>query len=254
MSVDKSLAGVLRQMRKDIDALFRRVARTTPIAGTVALRDLTFPPPTTVAEQVDLANQQIIWWNTEAGWQESYYAPTGSAGLTAKGLVPGVAAGWYPTGLGPMIDMIPPAQFTTGGTNTPVRGWGTLGTGLSKRNGGAGWLTYDDSTGRITMVKAGVYRIFIKTVLTNGSGTAIFHLVAGAPANPYNLHDSAYPLDANYLITLEVNHGAWLAQAGDITYLRCWSGTLTVHMRANVAATVGGEFLVQYVGPPLVTD
>lgn len=222
--------------------------------GTTAERDAYYGSPVSLAQQVALANKKVVWFNTDLGWDESYYVPTGSAGLTAKGLTPGVAASWYPTGLGPMISMVPTAPFTTGGTNTPVRGWGTLGTGLSKRSGGSSWLTYDDSTGRVTMVKAGVYKIFIKTVLTNGTGTAIFHLVAGAPANPYNLNDSCYTLDSNYLRTLEINHGAWTAQAGDITYLRCWSGNLNVHMRANVAYTAGGEFLVQYVGPPLVTD
>jgi hypothetical protein len=67
-----------------------------PHTGTTAERNAYYGTLTTTAQQVALANRQVVWYNTEKGWFESYYVPTGTASLTARGLVAGHAAGWYP--------------------------------------------------------------------------------------------------------------------------------------------------------------
>lgn len=67
-----------------------------PDKGTTSFRNTTFGIPANTAEQVALANQVPVWFNVDKGYWETYYAPTGTAGLTAKGLVSGFAAGWYP--------------------------------------------------------------------------------------------------------------------------------------------------------------
>lgn len=65
--------------------------------GSTALRDATYGVPgSSVPAQVALANQKVAWYNTDLGWTETYFATTGSAGLTVKGLATGVASGWYP--------------------------------------------------------------------------------------------------------------------------------------------------------------
>jgi microcystin-dependent protein len=64
--------------------------------GSTALRDSIYPIPTDAATQASLANRMISWFNTDKGYFEIYYATTGTAGLTAKGLAAGFPAGWYP--------------------------------------------------------------------------------------------------------------------------------------------------------------
>lgn len=254
MSVDKSLGGTLRQMNKDINSLWARIARTTPVAGTVALRDLTFPPPSTIAEQVDLANQQVTWWNTEMGWQESYYAPSGSPGLTALGLVAGAPAGWYPTGEGPSITMVPTVSFPMTSAPAAVRGWGALGSGLSRRQGGADWLTYDNATGRVQMVKAGVYQVYAKTVINDGSTMFTMALLLGPVATLTNVFDTYITQNSSYYFTAEFAHDGWVALPSDVAVVWNFNGNATFHMRSGTTGFSGGELSVRYVGPPLVSD
>jgi hypothetical protein len=126
---DKSLEGLLKQTESRLTLVERRVATgggggapsqitglitagpgvaltgtgttATPYIigtwrGTTAQRDTLFGVPGTVAAQVALANQLVVWFNTSKGYGEAYYAPTGSAGLTVRGLLAGYPAGWYP--------------------------------------------------------------------------------------------------------------------------------------------------------------
>lgn len=65
-------------------------------SGSTAERDIYYTVPTTDAEKVGLANRVPTWFNTDKGYTEGYYATTGLAGLTARGLVAGVPSGWYP--------------------------------------------------------------------------------------------------------------------------------------------------------------
>lgn len=64
--------------------------------GSAAERDIYFTVPTTAAERVALANRSPVWFNTDTGREEGYYATTGQLGLTVRGLVAGVPDGWYP--------------------------------------------------------------------------------------------------------------------------------------------------------------
>lgn len=64
--------------------------------GSTAERDALYPAPTTDAARAALANRLVEWFNTDKGMTEVYYATTGTAGLTAKGLAVGHAPGWYP--------------------------------------------------------------------------------------------------------------------------------------------------------------
>lgn len=97
-------------------------------SGTTAQRNALYPVPTTDAQRAALANALPVWFNTDLGWMESYYADTGLAGLTAPGLVTGSGAGWYPTGRGPMA-----VVYTYGGMGSgsaiPFTTWHTWGVG-----------------------------------------------------------------------------------------------------------------------------
>jgi hypothetical protein len=80
--------------------------------GTTAQRNTRYGVPTTTAAQVALANQAVMWFNVTTGRLESYYVPTGTAGLTVPGTPAGTAPGWLPIlwedtlprGLGTMVE------------------------------------------------------------------------------------------------------------------------------------------------------
>lgn len=66
--------------------------------GTSAQRDGFYGVPATDAQKVALANSVPIWFNTEKGWEESYYAPSSIGTLTVNSLLSDQPPGWYPTG------------------------------------------------------------------------------------------------------------------------------------------------------------
>lgn len=72
--------------------------------GTAVYRDVIYGNPTTVADQVALANKAATWYNATTGIVEVYMAVTGSAGLTVPGVTAPKTAGWYPL---PVIDKRP---------------------------------------------------------------------------------------------------------------------------------------------------
>lgn len=61
--------------------------------GTSAQRDSYFGVPTVLTDQVTLANKAPLWYNVTTGNLETYYVPSGSAGLTVPGFYS--APGWY---------------------------------------------------------------------------------------------------------------------------------------------------------------
>lgn len=61
--------------------------------GTSTQRDTQYGIPSTTAEKADLANKVVVWHNTTTGFWQTYYATTGTTGLTAPGI--SGASGWY---------------------------------------------------------------------------------------------------------------------------------------------------------------
>lgn len=69
-------------------------AGPTGIAGgTTAVRNTIYPLPTTAAAMATLANKVITFYNTTTEKLETYYAKTGTAGLTVTGV--SGDSGWY---------------------------------------------------------------------------------------------------------------------------------------------------------------
>jgi microcystin-dependent protein len=129
---------------------------TSADRGTTAQRDAKFGVPGTAGARVALANQQVTWFNTDLGWKERYYEVTGSAGLTAVGLVAGATPGWYPIGVGPYLELDAPAEVNVF-IDTVISGWSIL-----YRKGGASWFTMT-GTDRANVLKHGRYDIKVWT-------------------------------------------------------------------------------------------
>lgn len=249
--VDKSFEGMVRQMRRDLTTLMRRLGRSSsrPSGGTIAERDAMFGVPAGDPARVELANQNIAWFNTDAGWVESYYATTGLPGLTARGLVAGTDSGWYPVGPGPLIYLVASAPQNVTGTNQTITTWAAPGTGLSTRVGGADWFTL--SAGLVTTVKAGRYHVRQKTRAQSGSGQVWHYLLSSTLGN---LAISNFTLNAAFQNS-HLEAGPIIHPAGaTFRVISDNGGPYFVQEGGNGSDPMSGEFVVTYVGPPLVSE
>ncbi|ALY08995.1 tail protein [Arthrobacter phage Gordon] len=216
--------------------------------GTTADRNLLFGTPVTDPTRVALANRQIIWFNTDLGWEESYYATEGKAGLLVTGLQQPHSSGWYPTGPGPMV-LLEPSAFSAQTTNSWVKGWGTP----VRRRGGTNWFVSTD--GRVVEFRqAGRYDIKAWTVQQTGSGTAFYslRLVENNGTTIVRAVDgNSFPLHASLYTRVHSELDDTVAAVGQKVGLYLDSGTLDLHVSGILPR---GQFIVRYIGPPLVSD
>lgn len=252
---DRTRLEVDRETQRRLRSLERRLARmasSIPDRGTTALRDATYPPAATVPEQVFLANRQILWYNTDRGWTESYYAPTGSAGLTARGLVAGAPAGWYPIGDGPKI------RFAGSSVGPGAAGWREFGTWAALGNTeGTSWrnsslMIWPSIISYVELGIAGRYDISGDMALPGGAGTIVLALSVFRPSLSGYMLDRQTGVDliSGYGQVIPQHHDDLLCLAGDRPHLRVYSsGTVSFG-----DATHQTFFSVKYIAPPLVTS
>lgn len=218
--------------------------------GTTAERDARFGTPTTDAARVALANQRISWYNTDLGWDESYYAVTGLSGLTAPGLIAGSASGWYPIGAGPYCVLEPTVSVSGVAAGSYVPSW----PGNVKRRGGDAWFTYADDR-FLKIEKPGIYELSVWTNQAPGSGTSNWHarvLDAAATTTIRQVDGLAVTLTATLSTQIAGTLRSSPVAAGQLWGLFCHTGSgLTVH---HVSVDPRAQLAAHYRGPALVSD
>jgi hypothetical protein len=224
---------------------------TTSHRGTAAQRDAAYGVPATDAARVALANRRPTWFNTDLGWLEEYYAPTGLAGLTALGLTAGVAAGWYPVGEGPAIRLVASAPQSVSGAGQRITAWSAPGVGNSRVRGGAAYFTY--LNGFITIVRAGIYRIHAHTLVQAGAGSVILYVISTTPAIG-NLGVMTTTLNGTYGVTNTVDVAEVYLPAGTQIFYSSEAGAYGLNQGGNGLQPTAGEFAVRYLRPALVSD
>ncbi|UDL16232.1 hypothetical protein SEA_KOZIE_36 [Microbacterium phage Kozie] len=245
--------GLLRAHERRIRLLERRLAaagyappQDVRYAGTTVERDALYGVPATAAERAALANRGVTWFNTDLGWEESYYAETGTAGLTALGLMAGVSSGWYPTGEGPFsILYASGAQSVV--VNTYVTSWSAWGSNSSLRRGGDDWFTY--SAGGVKCLKAGRYEAEAMVTQQAGTGTTVVHLLRDSNT----IFQRANPLDSGQ-VQSAVMHQPTVQMLANQTFA-VFAGIGSYQL--NVATgnrEVRGFFAVRYKSPLLVNQ
>lgn len=201
--------------------------------GSTIERDARFGTPTTDQAKASLANRLVSWFNTDKGYFEIYYAPTGTSGLTAKGLVATFPAGWYPAA----------------GSNI----WGTchmmndqtVGAGQVRINLNTAELVGGITVGNNVMIipVGGIYEVschlYIWTTTGTYRGVAAFDVTAGT------VHASG-TTSANWDI-LSVPRRSRIAAGAQIG----------VRTDGDAAQTMRGQnwpaIEIKYIGPPLVS-
>lgn len=167
--------------------------------GTTAERNLVFPLPTTDANRKILADKQVVWFNTEKGWAETYYDLDTVTAAGVPGLIAGVAPGWYPTGSGPWAAV---TGTTVGSSNGYVYDklidFGVTETGITSiRHGGAEFFTR--AATHLSVNRAGYYDFAIDAHFPNGSGAYICSLIVKrSDGVVMHVIQKAIPLQASF--------------------------------------------------------
>jgi len=228
---------------------------TQPQQGTTAQRDAKYGTPATAAAQAALANQKVVWFNTDLGWLESYYAPTGTSGLTALGLVATIGSGWFPMGPGgPRMFLAPSAQQTLS-TGAYFTNWTAPGTGVSWRKGGAAFL---DLAAGVPKVKiAGRYAVDVRLEVQNGAGTGSLYLTLNNPAGVQAsvLDQDTLTLNSSQGMMYKMQVTDWPMSPDDsIRIYAANVGSAIFAQSANGALISSGFYYIRYVGPALVSN
>lgn len=166
---ERTLEEMLKSLLSRLSRLERRIAvrggSPSPVRGTTAERDGLFGIPATAAARAALANQRVTWFNTEKGWSESYYAVTGTAGLTAPALLAGHATGWYPlAGADIFAHRGKSGAFQAAGTTARED---VLAVSQIRRGGGT-----DSGVGGMAVPTGGYYRLVHNTYYSGGGALA----------------------------------------------------------------------------------
>ena len=223
--------------------------------GTTAQRNTQFGTPANDATRAALANREVTWFNTDLGWEESYYATTGLSGLTALGLVTGAAHGWYPTGAGaaPAAVLVPSAAQTLT-TGVWFTNWAAFGTGNSRRRGGTAW--WGVTAGSLVPKVAGNYRPTAQLNVQAGGGTAIISLLKnGSTALNDTLLSPWFTLSStvNTMIPMNAPDLILLANEGIGIYATS-VGSASFGVGGNNISRLPGHLGLTYISPPLASD
>ncbi|WKW87072.1 minor tail protein [Microbacterium phage Nicole72] len=251
---------LLRGHERRIKLLERRLAASGYLpphevryAGTTLERNAFFGVPATTPEQVALANERVTWFNTDWGWEESYYVAAGSSGLTAPGLITGTAAGWYPTGVGPS------ARLIAGTTQSMTTGnwfvnWAAFGTGASRRRGGSTW--WGTSAGSLFPKFAGIYEPFAQSLCQTGAGSgSLSFLKNGSSAGQHTLVVQPFTLSGSFNTPIVMPSSPLPLAANEGVGIYASSvGSATFGVGANGSTPSAGQLALTYIGPPLASD
>jgi len=227
---------------------------TTKDRGTTAQRNAKYGIPADNTARVALAQQRVAWFNTDLGWEESFYAVSGTTGLTVPGLVTGSTAGWYPTGEGgPSITLEAAPLWVT--WNSLIGGFTT-----TQRRGGASWFT---TNGTLTQIlKHGRYDIRQWTQILEGAGAPDFVLqVLGSDGTTFvnGTSGGGFQKDPTFRVRAHLEVFDLIIAPGYQVAMKLQQGTMTgttgmtLHNRDD-AKGIGGQTTIRYVGPPLVGE
>lgn len=216
-----------------------------PFRGTTAERNARFGVPGSNPERVALANRQIVWFNTDLGWEECYYATTGKVGLLALGLVGDASSGWYPVGPGPLCAVKPSASKSVGAASY-LGGWD----GTKYQRGGDSWFT--STSNYLSVLVSGVYDFGFWTQQDTGSSTPDYKLrvLDSTGSLVTTLGGGAFPKSASLSTRVELSVAQSLLMSGYRLAPYLSSGSSTVHQGSEML----GQLWAFYKSPPLVSS
>ncbi|QGJ89452.1 hypothetical protein PBI_SMARTIES_48 [Microbacterium phage Smarties] len=251
--------GLLRAHERRIRLLERRLAaagylppHSPRYAGTTVERDAFFGVPANAAQQAALANDRVTWWNEDWGWEESYYAPTGTAGLTAPGLITGTAAGWYPTGVGPNAQLVAAGSQSLS-TGIWFTNWAAFGVGQSRRKGGTTW--WGLSAGSLFPKFAGIYRPFGSLTIQTGAGSGSLSLVKNGTPSTDTLVQQPVTLSGTFNTPVPMPMSDTFLRANEGVGIYASNiGSASAGVGGNGSNRAAGSLSLAYIAPPLTSD
>lgn len=259
-SYERTPNGLLTSILSRIASLESGLRRAIPRrlntmgSGTTAERDAYYGVPSTDADRAALANRKVVWFNTDLGWEESFYATTGLPGLTAPGLVAGSAHGWYPVGDGPeaVLYSAGAQAFSGAGNFTNWRDWGTGSVEALKSwkntvgNTASSLIYRASSNAALQVFLAGRWAVAVSMSYPNGSGTAVGSLRVNT-GGADRIRQVPVPLLSGFGQIVDLEFRNILITSGGYVFYRNDAGALSIGSGAEDHLTV------KYLGPPLVS-
>jgi len=262
----RTLEEILTDLRRRVGLLERRTARggksgggatALGLRGTTAERDALMPPPTTDPERVALANRQVVWFNTDHGWFESYYAQGGKSGLTVRGLSTVGGSGWYPMGgsliaghWGKTSGSVPATKvgnFFWYNNYVPQMLTGGMDADSDPTAGGNGFH----------VPFAGFYRFrsSVYTWETKAFDVRLWVRVDGVKRSPFYVNDVIEQGNVVvFEVLLPVKAGAWCQLQYEAIASDTGDANWTWTANDAYKGFDGTHMEAQYVGPPLAND
>ena len=219
--------------------------------GTSAQRDGFYGIPTTDAQRVALANSVPVWFNTEMGWEESYYAVSTLSGLTVRGLLSNVASGWYPINRGPSAFLLTTGSVAQSNWNYFDK-WDYLLTDRHSRRSQDGLAGVKGANNAQVSVKlAGIYEITMTMWYTNGSGVGVA-TISTVHVNSIGPQPVGQARSMQFPVALLSGYSQHLSQNLDTCLMNVDS---YFAFRTDAATwTIGGSdtrIKIEYISPPL---
>lgn len=218
--------------------------------GSTAERDALFGIPADDPSKVALANRKILWFNTDTGWEESYYAVTGKVGLAVLGLISTASSGWYPigpSGTSPAMLWEAQTQVTPGG-NSFLGNWAWV-----RKRGGSSWWDSDAGGTKVKILKHGRYSARGWTTQGTGTGVSNWHLRTVASDGTTvvkNVDGNAFPQNSALYTRIHMEIEDTVLEPNQFIGMFTTNGGTLVHTGSQVM----GQFAVRYLGPPLVLE
>lgn len=236
-----TIEALLIAFGKRLTSVERRLVGSS--SGSSSARDSVHGVPTSDAESVALANARPFWFNTDLGWEESYYATAGLSQLGTPGLAPGIPSGWYPTGVGPSAAVYMVGSQAQVSSNVISR-WSFAGNGY--RRGGDSWFELFNNNTSLRAKRAGRYRLDMSMTFPDGSGTGVCSWRGSAVEG--GVLQYPVPLLAGYGQVIQHQAPNRLIKVNEGIY----------HQTDAASWTIGNDshafMAMTYIGPPLAMD
>lgn len=201
--------------------------------GSTGQRDAIYGAPANATEQASLANRMIAWFNTDKGWYETYYAVTGTAGLTAPALRTGFPSGWYPNAGTPIYCTVRRSSAQSMSTTITTIVFDQV---LSSH-------TFAGLPGAITIPIGGDYEISASAVASQTGGNYFNLYWYNNGTNQWSETGSVFPHTNAYSRSF-LDAAIVPLKASDVVTARGQTSSAG-QIEANSA-----RFTVKYIGPP----
>ena len=158
-----------------------------------------------------------------------------------------ISGAWVPFfGLIPEIALVPGTTLTMSGSALNVNNWSVPGTGQSVVRPNSDWFSYNSTSGDVTCVKAGRYRVTTRMAVQAATGGSILARIVRNGNDTDILTQDTVQSHPSWATMLKLDVASVALNAGD--RVRLYVSGATAGLIIGGVGRSGGEMSVQYLG------